>query len=321
LVTISPQPKALSAATRGYIICISGTISWSTTAIFIRYLTETYRLPPLVLAFWRDSFVALALGLVLGLLGRARLPGIRRHLKFLVLYGLILALFNAVWTYSVALNGAAIATVLAYSSAAFTALLGWQFYGERLDYAKGLVVVLCFTGCALVAGVYQAAVWQLNAAGVAVGLLTGLAFAMYSLMGKAASHRVLEPWRATLYAFSLAAAFLLVFNLAPTWLPSLHASAHLGWLGKSVPGWGLLILLAVGPTLGGFGLYTASLTYLPASVANLIATLEPALTAALAYLLLGEQLTGIQLLGSALIVAGVILLHLSEGRVMAAPTA
>jgi len=68
----------------------------------------------------------------------------------------------------------------------------------------------------------------------------------------------------------------------------------------------------VGPTIGGFGFYMLSMGYLPASVANLIATLEPALTAILAYLLLKEQLTPEQLAGSGLILLGVILLRLRE---------
>jgi drug/metabolite transporter (DMT)-like permease len=74
------------------------------------------------------------------------------------------------------------------------------------------------------------------------------------------------------------------------------------------------LLLAIGPTLAGFGLYTVSLGYLPASVANLVATLEPVMTAILAYVLLDEQLNGVQLAGSALIIASVILLRVYEGQ-------
>ena len=76
----------------------------------------------------------------------------------------------------------------------------------------------------------------------------------------------------------------------------------------------MLFLLAAGPTVIGFGLYNVSLGYLPASVANLIVTLEPAFTGLLAYALFGEQLTGIQLVGSAIILAGVVFLRLSSDR-------
>lgn len=43
--------------TRGYTVAFFAVIL-STTAIFIRYLTQTYHLPALVLACWRDIFVS-----------------------------------------------------------------------------------------------------------------------------------------------------------------------------------------------------------------------------------------------------------------------
>ena len=70
-----------------------------------------------------------------------------------------------------------------------------------------------------------------------------------------------------------------------------------------------MILLAAGPTVAGFGLYNSSLGLLPASVANLILTTEPVFTAVLAYFLLGEQLTRLQIGGSVLILGGVLLLR------------
>jgi 8-oxo-dGTP pyrophosphatase MutT (NUDIX family) len=84
------------------------------------------------------------------------------------------------------------------------------------------------------------------------------------------------------------------------------------WLGDAYQGWLVLVLLAVGPTIGGFGLYTVSLNYLSASVANIIATLEPVMTGVQAYFLLGERFTLPQWIGSFLIVAGVIVLRLKE---------
>ena len=54
-------------------------------------------------------------------------------------------------------------------------------------------------------------------------------------------------------------------------------------------------MLAAGPTLAGFGLYNLSLSYLPSSVANLIATSELPFTAATAYFFLNERLTAVQI--------------------------
>lgn len=312
LTTLASHVKNSSRLTQGYLICLIATSIWAFTAIFIRYLTEKYRLPPLVLAFWRDAFVFLAMGFFFVLFAPARLRVERRHLSFLALYGLVLAAFNALWTISVAVNGAAVSTVLAYSSAAFTALLGWRLFGERLGGVKIAAVGLSLLGCLFVSGAYNPDLWRLNPLGIATGLISGLAFAGYSLFGKAASLRQIYPWSTLFYTFGFAALFLLGFNLLPWLIPGGAQPADLFWLGDAWLGWAILVALAVGPTIGGYGLYTVSLTYLPASAANLVATLEPAITAGLAYLLLGERLTPAQLFGSALIISGVILLRLSD---------
>ena len=327
----------MTRLTKGYIIALVGTAIWSATAVFIRYLTETYHVPPLVVAFWRDLFVSITLIVVFAALAPSLLRVDRQHLRFLLLYGFVLSIFNSLWTIAVALNGAAVATVLAYSSPAFTAIAGWKLFGERLDGIKILAVVLSIIGCVFVSGAYDLAAWQVNPLGIVTGLLAGVTFAVYSLMGKAASHRNINPWTTLLYIFACAAMFLLFYDLTLGGLQGLFAdpqgafsgspailqiaSPNLLWLGSSWTGWGVLVALAIGPTIGGYGLYMVSLTYLPASVANLIATLEPSMTAVQSYLFLGERFTREQVIGAGLVIVGVILLRIGESRAPAAAPA
>jgi drug/metabolite transporter (DMT)-like permease len=134
------------------------------------------------------------------------------------------------------------------------------------------------------------------------------------LVGKTAANKSIDPWTTMLYSFSNAVIFLFLFNLVVNGLGGQSPFSNFLWLGMSFSGWGILFFLGIGPTIGGFGLYLVTLNYLPATVTNLIATLEPALTAIWAYFLLHEQLTVIQLFGSVLVVASVILLRLGEGR-------
>lgn len=318
--TASLQETPSSRLSRGYIICLSATVLWSFTGILIRYLTEEYHIPPLVLAFWRDLMVAFTLAAALLFLAPRRLRLRRQHLPFLFFYGFVLSIFNSLWTVSVSLNGAAVSTVLAYSSAAFTAILGWWLLRESLGWVKIAAVVLSLLGCVLVAGAYSPAMWRLNPVGIVTGLSAGLAFATYNLCGRTSANRGIYPWTALLYSFSIATLFILGFIFLGGWLPEGAALAlprlaptELLWLGGSLAGWGILAFLAVGPTIGGFGLYTVSLSYLPASVASIIATLEPVMTTFLAYFLLGERLTTPQWAGSLLIISGVILLRFRGG--------
>jgi drug/metabolite transporter (DMT)-like permease len=310
------MPSQRTSLTRGYTIALISAAILSTTAIFIRYLTQTFHMPPLVLAFWRDTFVVLTLLPILLIFHRPWLSIRRAHLFYLLAYGLVLAVFNSLWTLSVALNGAAVSTVLAYCSAGFTALLGWWFLNESLNWAKLVAIVLTLGGCVLVSDALDPNAWLNNLVGILTGILSGLLYAIYSLMGRSASQRGLNPWTTLLFTFGFAAIFLLLVNFLPTGLLPGTAStpADFLWLGDSLAGWSVLFALAAGPTVLGFGLYNVSLGYLPSSVANLILTLEPAFTAAIAYFLLGERLSGMQIFGSLLIVAGVVFLRIYEGR-------
>lgn len=305
-----------STSTQGYGMAVLSAAILSTTAVFIRYLTQTFGLPALVLAFWRDVFTAFTLLPIL-LLVAPRLVSVDKHnMRYLIFYGVVLAGFNSLWTLSVAINGAAVATVLVYCSTAFTLLLGRWLMQEHVDGVKVGIVALSLAGCFLVADAFTTSVWNTNALGVVSGILSGLSYAAYTLMGRGAAQRGLNPWTTLLYTFAVAALVLLLFNLVPGGiLPGAAANpSELLWLKSSLTGWGTLLLLAAGPTLLGFGLYNLSLVHLPSSVVNLIVTMEPVFTGLIAYMCLGERFTNAQLIGSAMILAGVMILRIYENR-------
>jgi drug/metabolite transporter (DMT)-like permease len=299
-------------ASRGYFIALTATVTWSFSGVIISYLSRTYALPSLVMAFWRDLSASLALGLFLLLFQRARLRLPRVHIGFTILFAFFLAIFNSSWTFSVQFNGAAVATVLAFSSPAFTAVLSHWILKEQITRIKLLSIALSIIGIVLVANALAPSAWQANPAGIVFGLFTGLVFAVYNLMGKTASNRGINSWTTLLYSFSGATVFLLFFNLIFDAASVKPLLGDMLWLRDSLPGWGILIFLGIGPTLGGFGLYTLSLDYLPATVTNLIATLEPVLTSIWAFFLFGERLTAPQLLGGVFVFASVILLRIRE---------
>jgi drug/metabolite transporter (DMT)-like permease len=303
-------------ANRGYLIAVSSAFILSLTGILIRYLTTHYQLPALILAFWRAVIVFATLGIILALRSPNLLKLPRKHLPYIIIYGFVLAVFNSTWTLSVAINGAAAATVMVYCSAAFTALLAWVFLKESLGTGKLVAVVLSLAGCVLVSAAYKPESWNTNFLGIATGILAGLCYAVYSLMGRSASNRGLLPWTTLFYIFGFDAVFLLIFNLLPgVSIPGAAGTAALLiWPGMDWVGWVVLFVLAAVPTLLGFGTYMISLSYLPSSIVNLIATLEPFFTTVIAFFVFGEILTGIQFVGGFLIIIGVVVTRLSEMR-------
>ncbi len=291
--------RAESHVTRGYTLALVATVIWSTTGPIIAALLANSSLAPLTLAAWRDLLTAAILAAVLA--WRAphllRLP--RDHWPFFLAYGVALAFMNAAWTVSVQRNGAAVSTVLVYMSPAFVALGARWLLKEHLSRAVAVALPLSLAGVALVAGLYDPALLARDSLGTAVGIGAGLLNASYSLFGRAAAKRRLHPATSLVYSFAIAGGLLFLAQVN-TGVPDIEPAI---WLG---------LLALVIPTLGGYGLFTASLAYLPPATASLITCLEPALTALLAWVALGETLSPPQLIGGALIVGGVVVLALGE---------
>jgi drug/metabolite transporter (DMT)-like permease len=214
-------------------------------------------MPALLLAFWHNIFVCVALVPVLLLTRRSLLFIERSQIKFYIFYGFILAVFNSIWSLSVQANGAAVATVLAYSSAGFTAILAFWLFHEKLGLPKMTAVVLSLARCVMVSNAYSADMWKLNPLAVSTGLLSGLLFAAYTLIGKEVAHRQINAWTSMLYSFGFGAVFILIFNLFPA-LPGAAGSFRALWPVMPLNGWLTLILLSFFLTVLGFGLYNTS---------------------------------------------------------------
>ena len=286
--------KLTNHRTPSVLIALAGTTAWATTGIFFSVLLNRYQLAPLALAFWRDLFIAAVALVGLRVVRPAALRISRKDIPFFLAYGFVgLATFNAMWIYSVKFNGAAVATVLAYSSPAFTVLLARLVLGEALTARKLVAAFVCLLGCAFVARAESLSTWQVNPAGILVGLGTGVAFACYSLAGRWSARRFASSWTVTAYGFLFAAGGLAL----------VQRPATLFSLGTEWSGWALLLFLALGLSLVGYALYTHSLRDLAGSTAGLIAALEPPLAALMAVVFLGEQLVLSQWLGVALILA------------------
>lgn len=291
---------ARSISLRGYLIVLASTAIMSTTGILIKFLLVDFKMEALALAFLRVLIVSGGLGVVLFAVKPALFRIQPRHLLPIALFGIFgVGMHQLVWVTSVQLNGAAVSTVLVYLQPAIVALVSVRFLQERLDRTKIAALLLSLSGMVLVAKAYDVSNLQINGLGILVGLGSGVTWACYALLGRYITRRY-SAWTSLFYAFLFGTLFLLPMQLL------VHNTLSLG---AEWSGWALLFFLSLGPTLGGFALYTIGLSQVPASVVTLIATLEPVFTIVLAYFLFGEVLNVAQLFGAGLILASVVLLR------------
>ena len=291
--------NSLSAPRTGFVLALAASFAWSFTGPGIDYLLTVYQVPRLTIAFWRDLFaVALLLPIALWKFG---VPP-RRELGRLAIAGMLfIGAYHALWVFSIAFNGPAVAVVLVYTFPAWATLGGWLLWREQPTAGAIVGLALAFIGCFLVVEAYDLDQLSLNWLGLICGLGTGIAQAGYALFCQHALQRS-SMWPTLTWTMTFGALALL-FTQRPDTIFA---------VGDTPGPWLLLALLAIGPTLGGYMLYTLSLRALRAGVAGTIVTLEAPWTALWAALLLGRWLTWPQLLGMLCVLGGVVLPQLGS---------
>ncbi|RME69516.1 MAG: hypothetical protein D6784_18335 [Chloroflexi bacterium] len=280
----------------GYLAVLTAAAFWGTSGIFVKLITQSSGISAIALAFWRDltTFAVLLLGGVI--FNPAKLPVRQADLPWLAGMGASLGAFHVFWNLGVMLNGAAVTTVQQAAMPAIVTVTAWFLWREPLTWRKIGAIILTFAGTVLVSGVGELEQVPLTTAGLLVGFGVPLFYAFWSLFGKKARGDY-DSMVILTYAFGFAALMLLplqFFTPQPFPVPPVAYVWFFSLIAFS--------------TIIAFFAYTFGLGRLPASVASILAMSEIAFVGVYAYLLLDEQLAPTQILGTVLVVVGVLLL-------------
>jgi drug/metabolite transporter (DMT)-like permease len=134
-------------------------------------------------------------------------------------------------------------------------------------------------------------------------LVGAVLYAVYVVLAEPVSRRMNSL---TLAAFVCTGAALMFMAYG-----SVRGSLTLGMGGA---GWGWTATVAVSSTVIALAAYLAGVERLGASRASILATLEPAIACILAFLVFGDRLTALQLLGGAFVVSAGLVLQLRPIR-------
>lgn len=198
-----------------------------------------------------------------------------------------------------------IAILLEFVSPVLIALWVRFVRRHRLPRSVWGGIALAMAGLALVAQVWQGV--TLDAVGLLAGFGAALCSAGYFLLGERAVAGLdalgLVTWGMVIGAVAIAFA-------APPWTwPVRQLGTPVAFGAWQPPVWLLLTLLVLVATVLAYVCGISSLRHLPASVASVLGLVEPIITTVAAWALLGEELTWVQLLGSAVLLAGAFLVQ------------
>jgi len=207
------------------------------------------------------------------------------------------------WHNAIEHVGAGLATVLGNTQVVLVGLLAWLFFKERPHRSSLVAIPIVAVGVVLISGALEHGAYGSNPGrGAVFGVFTGLAYTGFLLVLRFGQRGVVGPagplFDATL---SCAIGCLVVgalvgdLDLTPSW---------------SAQGW--LILLALSSQAAGWLLIAISLPRLPAVVTSVSLTLQPVCSVIFAAIILGESPSGLQLLGAAGILSGLVIASLGR---------
>ncbi|MGB8658028.1 MAG: EamA family transporter [Candidatus Zixiibacteriota bacterium] len=289
--------------TKGYLLVILGASFLGTIGIFAR-LIYRQEPDPLTVVTFRALVAFLFLFLVAVFVNPDWLRITRRDFLFFGVYGLLsVSLCFLLFFYAIKYTTVATATVLLYTSPAFVILLSRLFLGEEFTRHKILALLLTFLGCILVIQVYSPAGLRFNLRGVVYGLGAGLGAGLYSIFGKRGVGKY-NSFTVVTYALGFGSFFLLLVRRVHTLVAVSYPPQTWLWI----------FALALLSTVLGYSLYTRGLRYLEAGRAGIAATWEIVVASFLAFVIFGEKLNALQIIGAVLILVGIVIIKTQPSK-------
>ncbi|MGH8872795.1 MAG: DMT family transporter [Acidimicrobiia bacterium] len=219
--------------------------------------------------------------------------------------GLLLGLDIVVWHVSIEYIGAGLATLIANSQVIVVAIAAWIFLGERPSRQVAIAVPVVLFGVSLVSGLGRVDAFGSNPLlGTLLALVSAVFYAAF-ILGFRISNDIQAPSAGPLLESTAGAALAALvagvvgggIEFAPAW-----------------PAYGWLLALALSSQVAGWLLIGYALPRLPAVETATIILLQPVLTMVWAVILFSESPSTIQLVGAALVMAGVGFVALSRAR-------
>lgn len=289
------------SAGEGWVAVLAAATLWGTTGIVFHALGSSDGANAVSI-----SFLRLALSVPF-LLSMARLhtgawlpPLTLRAMMVLIGLGLSMALYQLTYVLAIERVGVAISVLISICGAPiFVAMISVVWLGERLRGRTVLALIVSIVGTVLLVGIPSEVNQDIKNfwIGVAIAIACALCQAFY-VLAAGASSKVCGPTHAGGIGFAVGALALLPIGLTEglqlTFSPS---------------GWAMLLYVAVVPTAIAQTLFLIGLKGTGALGGAIASLLEPLTATVLAVIFLNERMTWIGILGSVVLMSGIVIIQ------------
>lgn len=288
-----------------YLMLAAGVASVSLASIFIVYAQQA-GVPSFVIAAGRLTIAALILTPFALMQHWPALRGLtRRDLLLACVAGFFLAIHFATWIASLEHTSVLISVVFVTTNVLWVALLEVVFLRARLGWVVIAGLLIAFAGGLLIglSDPGDGSAGSNPVLGALLALTGAVSVAVYLVIGrKIRSKLALIPY------------IWLVYGMAAIFLVLLVVITATPVTGYPTEGYLWIVVMALLPQLVGHTSFNYALKYIPATIVGIITQAEPIGAAVAAFFLFSQFPTIMQLIGSVLIVAGVIAASLGQGR-------
>ena len=256
----------------------------------------------------RITSAALILLIIALIKGKKQLHAKRSEIKDLFLFGVIgIAVVNSFYYFALKYLYVSVALIIEFTAPIWIALYLRFVKKINIPTTAWVGIICAFLGLVLISQIWSGK--SLHPLGVLVAILDALALAYYFLtadrLGQNRSSLSLTTWGMGIAAIFWAIA-LPWWNFPFEFLTQTFTLS--GELSRySAPGWALILWIVVTATVIPYLLTVAAIRELSASTSSVIGMIEPIFAGVIAWLLLNEAFTNIQLLGCTVVLIGIYL--------------
>lgn len=272
----------------GYGEIIIAAILWSLAGIFAK---QIHGMSAQSIIFYRVSFAFILFFTVLLFSGKLNILKLREKKSYLFLFSILQMATMVTYFISILNASVSIAVLLLSTAPIYVTIFSPWLLKEKIDRRGIIALVLSIVGILLIVDPGKLD-FNLSSIGILAGIASGIFYAFQVMTSKYVSSTY-SGYSQAFWSFLVAAIILLPVGAVPVEV----VSSNLIYL----------LILAIFPTILAVSLYFNGLKKVKAQSASILGLIEPISAIFFAVLILGEQISTLEITGGALILIGAAL--------------